>query len=168
MSSVTLCDGTYFHGYAACASLWSNEVWLLQSQIFMNHSGPAVVALARFCKVMPGGILVAHDGLDLPPGTVKLELGGGSGGHNDLRDIAAHLTTQQFWRLHPGIGHPYSLLPPDTTASGQYNITNFVPKVPRKEERDFIGRAIDQGPDALPELIASDARRATIHLHTAH
>jgi len=142
-------------------------VWLLQPQTFMNRSGLATVALARFYKVMPDEILVVHDELDLPPGAVKLKLGGGSGGHNGLKDIAAHLTTQQFWRLRLGIGHPRNLLPPGSSPSGQHDVANFVLKAPRKEEQDLIDRAIDQSLDALPELIAGNAEKAMMRLHTA-
>ncbi len=64
----------------------------------MNRSGLAVSALARFYRIAPGEILVAHDELDLKPGTVKLKRGGGFAGHNGLRDIAAALGTADFWR----------------------------------------------------------------------
>jgi PTH1 family peptidyl-tRNA hydrolase len=140
---------------------------LMKPQTFMNRSGLATVALARFYKVMPDEILVVHDELDLPPGTVKLKLGGGSGGHNGLKDIAAHLTTQQFWRLRLGIGHPRNLLPPGTAPSGQHDVANFVLKAPRKEEQDLIDRAIDRSLDALPDLIAGNAEKSMMRLHTA-
>jgi PTH1 family peptidyl-tRNA hydrolase len=72
-------------------------------QTYMNLSGKAVGALARFYKIQPDEVLVAHDELDFPPGTVKLKLGGGVAGHNGLKDIAAHLGSQGFWRLRIGI-----------------------------------------------------------------
>ena len=72
----------------------------------MNASGMAVAALSRFYKISPDQLLVVHDELDLPPGTVKLKLGGGAGGHNGLKDIMARLATQDFWRLRIGVGHP--------------------------------------------------------------
>lgn len=72
----------------------------------MNASGRAVGALAKFYKIPPEAILVIHDELDLLPGSVKLKKGGGHGGHNGLKDIAAHLGTNDFWRLRLGIGHP--------------------------------------------------------------
>ena len=82
------------------------ERWLLQPTTFMNRSGQAVVALAHFYKIMPDEILVIHDDLDLQPGDIRLKLGGGNGGHNGLKDIQAHLTVPDFWRLRLGIGHP--------------------------------------------------------------
>ena len=72
----------------------------------MNRSGRAVAALARFYRIAPAEILVAHDELDLKPGSVKLKQGGGIAGHNGLKDIAAQLGTGDFWRLRIGIGHP--------------------------------------------------------------
>lgn len=167
IGNVTLRNETRFHGHAARANLWGHEVWLLQPQTFMNRSGLATVALARFYKVMPDEILVVHDELDLPPGAVKLKLGGGSGGHNGLKDIAAHLTSQQFWRLRLGIGHPRNLLPSGSASSGQHDVANFVLKAPRKEEQEQIDRAIDQSLDALPDLIAGNAEKAMMRLHTA-
>ena len=84
----------------------TGEVWLVMPQTYMNLSGKSVGALARFYKIAPEDVLVVHDELDFPPGTVKLKQGGGVGGHNGLKDIAAQLGSQAFWRLRIGIGHP--------------------------------------------------------------
>src|SRR5205085_4353960 len=75
-------------------------------QTFVNRSGQAVSSLARFYRISPEEILVAHDELDLKPGAIKLKLGGGNAGHNGLNDIVAALGTPGFWRLRIGIGHP--------------------------------------------------------------
>jgi PTH1 family peptidyl-tRNA hydrolase len=82
------------------------ETWLLLPETFMNNSGRAVAALATFYKIVPQDILVVHDELDLAPGVSKLKLGGGSSGHNGLKDIAECLGSRDFWRLRLGIGHP--------------------------------------------------------------
>ena len=79
-------------------------LWLLKPQTFMNRSGQSVGALARFFKIAPDEILVAHDELDLPPGQARLKLGGSHAGHNGLRDIHAHLGSDAYWRLRIGIG----------------------------------------------------------------
>ena len=84
----------------------AHRVWLLKPQTFMNVSGDAVAPFARYYKIAPSNILVAHDELDLPVGTVRLKQGGGHGGHNGLRDIAQKLGTNEFVRLRIGIGHP--------------------------------------------------------------
>ena len=131
------------------------ELWLLQPTTFMNRSGQAVVALARFYKIMPDEILVVHDELDLPPGGIRLKQGGGNGGHNGLKDIQAHLAVPDFWRLRLGIGHP-----------GERNeVVNYVLKAPRKEEQELIERALDRCLLAWPKLGAGDYEAAQRQLH---
>ncbi len=80
-AGTTLRDERRFHGFYAKARLHGEEVHLLEPQTYMNRSGQSVVAVAQFFKILPDEILVAHDELDMPPGSVKLKLGGGSGGH---------------------------------------------------------------------------------------
>src|SRR5258708_15636932 len=108
----------------------------------MNRSGQSVVAVAQFFKILPDEILVAHDELDLPPGAVKLKLGGGSGGHNGVKDISAHLSSQQYWRPRIGIGHPRELIPEGARAGPKTARANLVLKPPRKEETGGIHAAI--------------------------
>ena len=91
-AGASLRDERRFHGHYGRGRLNGQEIHLLEPQTFMNRSGQSVVAVAQFFKILPDEILVAHDELDLPPGTVKLKLGGGSGGHNGLKDISAHLS----------------------------------------------------------------------------
>ena len=133
----------------------NGDRWLLQPTTFMNHSGQAVAALARFYKIAPAEILVVHDELDLPPGAIRLKQGGGNGGHNGLKDIQAHLATPDFWRLRLGIGHP-----------GERNeVINYVLKAPRREEQELIDRAIDRCLLAWPKLAAGDYEAAQRLLH---
>ena len=82
------------------------DVFLLKPQTFMNRSGQAVAALARYYKIKTEQILVIHDELDLPPGTNRIKQAGGHGGHNGLRDIINHLSGNGFFRIRIGIGHP--------------------------------------------------------------
>ena len=132
------------------------DLWLLKPTTFMNRSGQAVVALARFYKIMPDEILVVHDELDLQPGVIRLKQGGGNGGHNGLKDIQAHLTTPDFWRLRLGIGHP-----------GERNeVVNYVLKAPRREEQELIDPAIDRCLLAWSKLGAGDYEAAQRQLHT--
>ena len=129
--------------------------WLLQPTTFMNHSGQAVAALARFYKIEAQEILVVHDELDLSPGGIRLKQGGGNGGHNGLKDIQAHLASPDFWRLRLGIGHP-----------GERNeVINYVLKAPRKEEHELIDRALDRCLLAWPKLGAGDYEAAQRQLH---
>ena len=132
------------------------DLWLMQPTTFMNRSGQAVVALARFYKILPDEILVVHDELDLQPGTIRLKQGGGNGGHNGLKDIQAHLTVPDFWRLRLGIGHP-----------GERNeVVNYVLKAPRKEEQELIDRALDRCLLAWPKFAVGDYEAAQRLLHT--
>jgi len=94
-----------FHGYAGKVVDGGRECWLLKPTTFMNVSGRAVQALTQFFKITPDDMLVVHDELDLPPGEVRLKKGGGSAGHNGLKDITAHLGPD-YWRLRIGIGRP--------------------------------------------------------------
>ena len=132
-----------------------DDLWLLQPTTFMNRSGQAVVALARFYKILPDEILVVHDELDLQPGSIRLKLGGGNGGHNGLKDIQAHLTVPDFWRLRLGIGHP-----------GERNeVVNYVLKAPRKEEQELIDHALNRCLNAWPKLATGDYEAAQRLLH---
>lgn len=132
------------------------ERWLLKPTTFMNRSGQAVVAVARFYRIAPEEILVVHDELDLPPGGIRLKQGGGNGGHNGLKDIQAHLGTPDFWRLRLGIGHP----------GDRNEVINYVLKAPRKEELQEIDRALDRCLLAWPRMAGGDFAAAQQSLHT--
>jgi PTH1 family peptidyl-tRNA hydrolase len=122
----------------------------------MNASCRAVVAMALYYKILPDEILVVHDELDLPAGTVKIKKGGGNGGHNGLKDISAHLTTPDFWRLRIGISHP-----------GDKNaVVNYVLHPPRQEEQGLIDEAIVKSLALWPDLVDGKFEAAMLKLHT--
>lgn len=146
-----------FHGLAARTALHGHEVHLLKPQTFMNVSGRAVVALALFYKILPDQILVVHDELDLPPGSAKLKLGGGHGGHNGLKDIIAQLGTKDFWRLRIGIGHP----------GERSEVVNYVLNAPRKEEQVLIDEALQRARDVAPLIIEGKMEAAMLKLHSS-
>jgi PTH1 family peptidyl-tRNA hydrolase len=148
-----------YNALAAKTVIAGQEVWLLEPQTFMNRSGQSVGALARFYKIMPDEILVAHDELDIPPGVAKLKKGGSSGGHNGLKDITAALGTQDYWRLRIGIGHPRTL-------NLQQAVVDFVLHRPRKEEQPLIDEAIAKSLDIIPLLCEGKFEAATMQLHT--
>ncbi len=145
-----------FHGLVARATLHGHEVHLLKPQTFMNVSGRAVVALALFYKILPDQILVVHDELDLPPGSAKLKLGGGHGGHNGLKDIIAQLGTKDFWRLRVGIGHP----------GERSEVVNYVLNAPRKEEQTLIEEAMQRAQEVAPLVIEGKLEAAMLKLHS--
>jgi PTH1 family peptidyl-tRNA hydrolase len=146
-----------FHGALARAG---SDLRLLKPGTYMNLSGRSVAVLARFFAVAPDEMLVVHDELDLLPGEAKLKFGGGTAGHNGLRDIAAQLGTPDFWRLRIGIGHPRD------SAIPQQDVADYVLAPPRGEERDLVLRAIERALDAWPAIAVGDFERAMLLLHT--
>lgn len=145
------------HGLVGRTSVGGQTIWLLKPQTFMNLCGKSVAALARFYKIAPQDILVAHDELDIVPGEAKLKLGGSHAGHNGLRDIHAQLGTDDYWRLRLGIGHP----------GVKSEVINWVLKKPSLEHRVAIEQSIDRALKALPELLAGDMNKATLQVHTS-
>ena len=145
-----------FHGQVARVQAHGQDTWLLKPQTFMNASGRAVVALALFYKILPDQMLVVHDELDLPPGSAKLKLGGGHGGHNGLKDIIAHLGTRDFWRLRVGVGHP----------GERSEVINYVLKPPRKEEQPLIDEALQRAQDIAPLIVEGKQQAAMLKLHS--
>ncbi len=152
---VTLAPERSYFGLAARANTADGPVWLLEPMTFMNLSGKSVAALARFFKIEPGQILVAHDELDLLPGQVKLKLGGSHAGHNGLKDIQAQLGSADFWRLRLGIGHP----------GVRAEVVDYVLRKPLAEQRDAIDKSIEQGLTALPLMLEGDMERALMKVH---
>ncbi len=148
-------ESRYF-GIAGRGNTASGEVFLLQPQTFMNASGKAVAALSRFYKIEPAQILVVHDELDLAPGVARLKMGGGHGGHNGLKDIAAQLGNKDFWRLRLGIGHP----------GEKSEVVNYVLNPPRNDEFTQIENAIIDSLRVLPDMLRGDFSVAMLKLHT--
>ncbi len=142
-----------YHGLAAKLG---GDVWLLMPQTYMNLSGKSVAALARFFKIEPAELLVVHDELDFAPGTVKLKLGGGVGGHNGLKDIAAQLGDTTFWRLRIGIGHP----------GDRDLVADYVLSRPSAADRKLIYETIERGIEIMPLALAGDITGAMLKLHT--
>jgi peptidyl-tRNA hydrolase, PTH1 family len=153
---ITLASEGKFFGRTSRLRLGTREAWLLQPTTFMNASGRAVAALSRFYRIAPRNILVVHDELDLPPGSVKLKRGGGNGGHNGLKDISAQLGTPDYWRLRIGIGHP----------GEKSAVVNYVLKPPMKDEAALIGETIDRSTTLLPMLLEGSFEAAMLKLHT--
>ena len=158
--SATLVRETRFAGLAGRARIAGNEVWLLQPLTYMNRSGQSVGALARFFKIAPEEILVAHDELDLPPGAAKLKKGGSSAGHNGLKDISAALGKQDYWRLRLGIGHPREM-------GLQQPVVDFVLHRPGKEDMQAIAGALDRSMDVVELLCEGKFEAAMMKLHSA-
>ncbi|MDZ7747742.1 MAG: aminoacyl-tRNA hydrolase [Halofilum sp. (in: g-proteobacteria)] len=145
------------HGSLARATVAGRDLRLLKPDTLMNRSGQAVAAVANFHKIPPACVLVAHDDLDLPPGTVRLKHGGGHGGHNGLRDVAARLGSPDFWRLRIGVGHP----------GQRADVIDYVLARPSPDDRRAMEAAIDRALDESEHLLGEGDVEAAMHaLHT--
>jgi PTH1 family peptidyl-tRNA hydrolase len=152
---VSLAPERSYFGKAVRVNVAGRPVWLLEPTTFMNLSGKSVAALARFFKIEPQEILVAHDELDLMPGQVKLKLGGSHAGHNGLKDIHAQLGSDDYWRLRIGIGHP----------GVKSEVINYVLKKPSAEHRVDIEKAIEQALGGIDLVLDGDMERATMKIN---
>ena len=136
--------------------LAGESLLLLKPLTFMNHSGRAVTAALRYWKIEPEQMLVAHDELDLPPGTARLKFDGGHGGQNGLRDTMALLGHGRFHRLRLGIGHP----------GHKDKVTPWVLGRPGRDDEASLLRAIDEAIEVLPLAVSGDLNEAMKRLHT--
>jgi PTH1 family peptidyl-tRNA hydrolase len=146
-----------FHGMLARIRVAGQDLRLLKPSTFMNHSGRAVAAVARYFDIPVAQILVAYDELDLPAGRVKLKLGGGHAGHNGMRDTIAALGSPAFWRLRIGIDHP----------GNKQQVVGYVLGSALARGCAAILDAIDDAERSLPELLAGEFQLAMNRLHTA-
>ena len=140
----------------AKVSIEGKEIWLLKPDTFMNLSGRAVQSLLSFYRITAEQLLVAHDEIDLDPGTAKLKTGGGHGGHNGLRDIINQLGTKDFHRLRIGVGHPGS----------KDQVVDFVLHNASRDERMLIDSDIDDAVRVLPDLASGAFEQAMQKLHS--
>lgn len=131
------------------------RVVLAKPSGYMNVSGGPVAALARFYDVPPERLLVVHDELDLPPGTLRLKRGGGEGGHNGLKDISARLGTKDYLRLRVGIGRP-----PGRQDAADFVLRDFAPS-----ERTELAVTLEEAADAVGDLLVHGLVRAQDRLH---
>lgn len=143
-------------GEVAKVVIAGQSVWLLKPATFMNLSGKSITAALRFWKIEPEQMLVAHDELDIPPGTVRLKFDGGHGGQNGLRDTIRLLGHARFHRLRIGIGHP----------GHKDRVVGWVLGRPGAAEGVLVARAIDEALDVLPLAVAGDFNEAMKRLHT--
>ncbi len=144
-----------FSGQVALLPQSDPPCWLLIPSTFMNESGRAVQAMAHFYKIAPKEILVAHDELDFPAGTVRLKSGGGHGGHNGLRDIIQCLGSNEFYRLRIGIGHP----------GNRDQVTPYVLTEPSAQDHTQIMQSIDESLAVIPDMISGQVDKAFRYLH---
>ena len=145
-----------YHGDTCRIALADRELWLLKPMTFMNRSGHAVAALARFHRIPLPEILVVHDDLDLPPGAIRLKRTGGHGGHNGLRDLIAQLGGNDFARLRLGIGHP----------GDSREVLDYVLRRAPQAERIPVEEAILDALRELPRIVGGQWSKAMQTLHS--
>jgi peptidyl-tRNA hydrolase, PTH1 family len=144
-----------FNALFTRADLFGHDCFLMIPLNFMNLSGDSIRAVAQFYKLSPEEILIAHDDLDLQPGTARWKKDGGHGGHNGIRDSIAKLGGAHFYRLRLGIGHP-----------GQsHQVTNYVLGRANKADQQHIEQAIDNAMISLPQLLDGNLSAAMNGLH---
>ena len=136
-------------------NLHGEDVWLVKPQGYMNKSGGPIRSMIDYYRLRATELLVAHDEIDLEPGTVRLKKGGGHGGHNGLRDIIRHCGPE-FLRLRLGVGHP----------GHKDMVTSYVLKKASTDAAIDIERNIDQAIDVMPILVEDGLNAAMKELHT--
>lgn len=135
-----------FSGDVAEGTVAGARIIALKPTTYMNESGRAVGAAAKFHKLAPEDIIVLHDELDLAPGKVRVKLGGGNAGHNGLKSVAAHVGGE-FWRVRIGIGHPGN-----GDIVQRHVLGNFA-----KADADWLNPMLAAMADAMPLLLKDDA-----------
>jgi PTH1 family peptidyl-tRNA hydrolase len=145
-----------FAGSSVRLPIGGKEIWLLAPQTFMNHSGESVAKFAHYYKIPPGQILVAHDDLDLPPGVVRLKMGGGEGGHNGLSDITEKLGTMDYARLRIGIGHP----------GVAAQVAAYVLRRAPASEQELIDSALARAKGHISEMVHGQFQKVMNALHS--
>lgn len=155
-SGVILSGNRKVHGDLGEITIARRRVRLLKPSTYMNNSGLAVGAAARFFKLAPEQVLVAYDEIDFPPGKVRLKFDGGHAGHNGVRDVIEHIG-RKFWRLRLGVGHP----------GDRAAVVSHVLKRASGADEDAILATIHAGIEMLPVLIDLGGERAQHVLHTS-
>jgi peptidyl-tRNA hydrolase, PTH1 family len=128
---------------------------LAHPRSFMNVSGTAVAATARFFKIPSTDVVVVHDDLDLDYGVIRLKRGGGEGGHNGLRSISASLGSRDYLRVRFGIGRPPGRMDPADFVLSDFSV------VQRRE----LGLLVDRCADAVEQLVAQGLAATQNHVH---
>ena len=144
-----------FDADVAKIAIDGRDVWLAKPQAYMNLSGLPVRQILDYYRIDIDQLLVAHDEIDLPPGTVRLKKGGGHGGHNGLRDIIKH-GNADFMRLRLGVGHP----------GDKSKVTGYVLKRASSDVEAAIERNIDDAAAVMPVLMSDGLNAAMKKLHT--
>lgn len=132
------------------------KVLLAKPQTFMNLSGESLRALTDYYKVLPEELIVIYDDISLPPGQLRIRLKGSAGGHNGIKNIIAHLGTQEFPRIKVGVGEK-----PPRMDLKDYVLSRF-----SKGEQELMDAAFREAAEAAVMMIRDGADRAMNHFNT--
>jgi len=145
-----------FFAHVGRGIIGDQDCRLVIPNTYMNESGKSVAAIATFYKILPNEILIAHDELDIDPGTIKLKKSGGHGGHNGLRDIISALAnSRDFYRLRIGIGHP----------GNKNQVTNYVLGKAAANEQRAIEESIDEAIRHSANIISGQHEKVMQSMH---
>lgn len=145
-----------FKGLTCQININDHNCRMLFPLTYMNLSGEAVKAMVDFYNIAPETILAIHDDLDFDPGIIRFKKDGGHGGHKGLLSIINHLHSKEFYRLRIGIGHPK-----DKDA-----VVGYVLRQPARSEKQLIEKAIDDGIQVVPEIVAGNIEKVMTILHS--
>lgn len=154
-AGVTLKYEKRFDADVGKMSLHGADLWLIKPQSYMNLSGKPIRTLLDYYRQSADSLLVIHDEIDLPPGTVRLKKGGGHGGHNGVRDVIQHCG-RDFARLRVGVGHP----------GEKSKVTGYVLRKASGELDQVLQRSVDEAADIVPVFIDRGLDEAMKELHT--
>ena len=144
-----------FKGMIAKEEIQDTLVYIFKPTSFMNLMGSAVIKIINYYNIPTESILIAHDDLDLEPGTIRIKNGGGHGGHNGLKDIITALNTKDFHRIRIGIGHP----------GDKDLVSDYVLHNPNKSDQKLMQQAIDKSMLELPNILHGKWQLVMNHLH---
>ena len=154
--AIELTGSTKFRASAGRGKVGGADLRLLLPSTYMNRSGEAVGTFARYYRIEPGEILVAHDEVAFPPGILRLKAGGGTNGHNGIESVIRGLGSRDFARLRIGVGHPG-----DKERMLGYLTTVAMPQA----ERERVNAACCLEDDLLELLVRGDLQEAMNRLH---
>ena len=140
-----------FDGLIADGSIGGEKVLLLKPQTYMNLSGEAVHEAAQFYKIPADHVLVIYDDVSLPVGKLRVRPTGSAGGHNGIKNIIAHLGTQEFPRIKIGTGAP---------AGGGAEMIDWVIGVPSQAERKILVESFENAVKAAEDIIENGCQKA--------
>jgi peptidyl-tRNA hydrolase, PTH1 family len=155
---IPLAEESRFKGFTGRGQVAGCEVRLLVPLTYVNLSGEAVGAMARFYRMEPEEILIAYDEMAFEPGVARIKSGGGDNGHNGIRSVIASLgNSRNFQRLRIGVGHP----------GDRNRVTAYLTSVRMPEaERHLMEQVYDLPESVLKHLLGGDLEKAMTDLHS--